>query len=148
MFEEVFFRGAIQQSFIRWINKPMLSIFLTSVLFSIVHFSIYLFLIRLVLGFALGLMFYETRNIWVNIIAHFINNTMVLLTMFLTKTDVSNSKADEMFRTSYDYWIAAASVFVLIFLFIRIRRSSQNNLMKIANLESQLMEKEKNNLFD
>ncbi|HMD00228.1 MAG TPA: CPBP family intramembrane glutamic endopeptidase, partial [Ferruginibacter sp.] len=46
MFEEIFFRGAVQNLLVRWWRSPMLAIIVTSLLFSIIHLSIYLFLSR------------------------------------------------------------------------------------------------------
>ncbi|MBL0145192.1 MAG: CPBP family intramembrane metalloprotease [Chitinophagaceae bacterium] len=43
VFEELFFRGLLQNLFVKWWQKPMLAILVTSVLFSLVHTSILCF---------------------------------------------------------------------------------------------------------
>jgi uncharacterized protein len=68
LFEEVFFRGAVQNLLVRWWKKPLLAIMVTSLLFSFIHLSVYLFLSRAVLGFVLGMLYHNTKNIWKNVI--------------------------------------------------------------------------------
>jgi membrane protease YdiL (CAAX protease family) len=83
VFEEVMFRGAVQNLFSRWWKMPILAIIVTSILFSAVHFSYLGFLSRFALGFVLGWMFYRTGNIWLNIIAHAVNNGVALTALYL-----------------------------------------------------------------
>jgi uncharacterized protein len=81
--EEMVFRGFIQRHLIRWTNKPALAIGLTALLFSLAHFQIQRLLAILMLGVVLGLLFYWTKNLWVPIAAHFLNNgAQVVLAYF------------------------------------------------------------------
>jgi membrane protease YdiL (CAAX protease family) len=133
MFEEVFFRGIMQNLFTKWWKAPMLAILVTSLIFSLIHFSVYLFISRAILGAALGLMYYYTRNIWVGIIAHFFNNLLALIQLFyLTKTNqkIELDKLDMQFG-----WLAAAAalvalIFLLRFLYNRSKENRQSVLMK------------------
>ncbi|MBK8496470.1 MAG: CPBP family intramembrane metalloprotease [Chitinophagaceae bacterium] len=59
-----------------------MAIIATSLLFSLIHMSVFLFLSRALLGFVLGLMYQRSKNIWVNIIAHFLNNTVAVIQLF------------------------------------------------------------------
>ena len=140
LFEELFFRGVMQNLFIKWWKKPLLAIIITSIIFSLIHMSIYLFLSRVVLGFVLGLMFYKTRNIWVNTIAHFLNNAIAVLQMYAlsqskTKSDIDVSKLDPKF----DWWMGLAALAVLYFLFRYLDRYSEENKMKIYTKEQSLL---------
>lgn len=143
LFEELFFRGVMQNLFIKWWKKPILAIIITSIIFSLIHISIYLFLSRIVLGFVLGLMFYKTKNIWVNTIAHFLNNAIAVLQMYAlsqskTKSDIDVSKLDPKF----DWWMGLAALAVLYFLFKYLNRYSEENKMKIYTKEQALLVKE------
>ena len=140
MFEEVFFRGALQDLFTRWWKNPLIAIIITSILFSLIHSSVYLFLSRAVLGFVLGLMYQKTRNIWVNIIAHFINNLLALSQLFyLYKT---NQKVDMDTLDMQFGWIAAGVALVaLVFLFRLLDKYSRKNLEKIRTEENILLER-------
>jgi membrane protease YdiL (CAAX protease family) len=140
LFEELFFRGVMQNLFIKWWKKPILAIIITSIIFSLIHISIYLFLSRIVLGFVLGLMFYKTKNIWVNTIAHFLNNAIAVLQMYAlsqskTKSDIDVSKLDPKF----DWWMGLAALAVLYFLFKYLNRYSEENKMKIYTKEQALL---------
>ena len=140
MFEEVFFRGALQQLFTKWWKNPILAIIVTSILFSLIHSSVYLFLSRAILGIVLGWMFYITKNIWVNIIAHFINNFLALTQMFYmfkTNQKVDLDKMDMQFG-----WIAAAGALIaLVVLFRLLEKYSVKNRLKIDAREAVLLAK-------
>ncbi len=137
MFEEVFFRGALQNLLIKWWQKPMFAIVVTSLLFSLIHGSIYLFLSRALLGFALGLMFYKTKNIWVNIIAHFLNNAIALTTLYITQK--KTGKVDlEKIDPSLHWSFGLAGAVVLVGLFFLLTKYSTKNKRKIENEEKLL----------
>ncbi len=139
MFEEVFFRGTLQNMLVRWSQKPMLSIILTSILFSLVHSSIYLFLSRALLGFVLGLMFYKTKNIWVNIIAHFLNNTFVLTSLYIMQQKTGKVDLDKL-EPSIHWSVGIAAMIVLIGLFSLLTKYSIKNRSYIVDDENALME--------
>jgi uncharacterized protein len=139
MFEEVFFRGTVQNLFTKWWKKPLLAIIVTSILFSLVHSSIYLFLSRALLGFALGYMFYTTKNIWVNILAHFINNAIVLSVLFRDKS--ITGKIDLNKAEPNVHWIVGViAAAVLVGLLILLQKYSKANSAKIMAQEKQSLE--------
>jgi len=82
IFEEVLFRGGFQQLFIKWFGNVWIGIIVTSILFSAVHVSYYGFLPRAALGVILGLLFYYSKNIWLNIFAHFLNNGIAITQLY------------------------------------------------------------------
>jgi uncharacterized protein len=100
MFEELFFRGALQNLFSRWFKKPVWAIVITAIIFSAIHGSYDGFVPRFVLGFILGWLFYRTGNIWINIAAHFINNAIgITVLYYYSKPGVATdlSKIDDHF---------------------------------------------------
>lgn len=146
LFEEFFFRGTIQNLFVRWWKKPVLAIVFTSLLFSLVHSSYYLFISRFILGFSLGWMFYRSRNIWINIFAHFMNNLLALIQLFYLnrkggKIDVSNMDA------KMEWWSVFISLAFLIGLFIVFERLSSKNREIIRIKEATAIETD-NPFFD
>ncbi|MES2002921.1 MAG: CPBP family intramembrane glutamic endopeptidase [Bacteroidota bacterium] len=84
LFEEVLFRGGFQQVFIGWTKSKWAGIIITSIVFSLVHFSYFGFLPRLALGLVLGLIFYYSKNIWLNIFLHFLNNALVVTQLYIS----------------------------------------------------------------
>lgn len=80
--EELFFRGALQQFIEEKFKNGHVSVWITALVFSLVHFQFYGFLPRLFLGTVLGYLFLYTKNLWVPIIFHFFNNATVILLNF------------------------------------------------------------------
>jgi membrane protease YdiL (CAAX protease family) len=116
VFEEVFFRGALQNVLIEWWKRPILAILATSIIFSLIHSSVYLFLSRALLGFVLGWIYERTRNLWINIIAHFLNNALALGMMYAaSKSSKAPSLQDTEFKV--DTWLAIIAAFALVGLF-------------------------------
>lgn len=141
MFEEVFFRGALQTLLVKWWRRPIVAIIFTSLLFSLIHMSVYLFVSRAILGFALGLLFYKSKNIWVNIIAHFLNNAIAVTTLFYMSTrsnKVDLSKLDP----KIEWWTGAIGLVVLIALFIYFDRISKAKVAVIELKEAALTNKQ------
>ncbi|MDB5232663.1 MAG: family intrarane metalloprotease [Chitinophagaceae bacterium] len=122
IFEEMLFRGGFQQMFMRLFKNIHVAIIVTSVVFSAFHVSFYGFLPRLFLGVALGYIFYYSRNLWLNILFHFLNNALVIVQMYiLTKQGRLTTKAmDE----SAPLWYGLAAIPILLMLFVSFRKES------------------------
>jgi uncharacterized protein len=141
LFEELFFRGALQNLFIKWWKSPLSAIVVTSLIFSLIHFSVYLFLSRAVLGFVLGLMYHKTKNIWVNTIAHFLNNAIAVTQLFYLSR--MNKKINiEQMDPQLPWWTGIITAALLFFLFKLLQRYSQTNQARISAQEQVLMAKE------
>lgn len=141
LFEEVFFRGAMQGLLVRWWKKPLLAIFVTSLIFSLIHSSIYLFVSRAALGFVLGLMYQTSKNLWVNVIAHFLNNAIALTQLFYmsdSKHKIDPGKLDP----KVEWWIGLIALTLLYFLFRQLNKISRNNRVKIDAREQLITAKE------
>lgn len=141
LFEEMFFRGALQNILTRWWQKPYLAILVTSIFFSLIHFSIWLFFSRLILGAALGILFYLTRNIWVNTVAHFLNNLIAVFQMYMLsseKKDIDVSKLDP----PVEWWMALLAGIGLVYLIIFLKRISLKNKTRIEEEEKELYKTE------
>ncbi len=132
LFEEMFFRGCLQQVIIGWAQKAFIGILITSIFFSAIHFSYYGFLPRLFLGMVLGYIFYYSRNIWLSIFAHFLNNAFTVTQLY------SLSKAGKLNADSMDdnfplyYGIAATALVFFLFWFFR---KESNTLFYLDNLK-------------
>jgi uncharacterized protein len=80
--EELLFRGALQKMLTNISHKPGVAILITSIIFSAIHLSFYGFFARLFLGLILGYIFHYSRNIWLSILFHFLNNALVVTTIY------------------------------------------------------------------
>lgn len=115
IFEEVFFRGALQNILIGWTKHVWLGIILTSIVFSAVHGSYFGFLPRVGLGIVLGLVYFNSKNIWLNITMHFLNNAIIVTQMYyLTRMGKSIDKAmDE----TMPIWFGIFAIIGLVIFF-------------------------------
>ncbi|MEJ7610406.1 MAG: CPBP family intramembrane glutamic endopeptidase [Ferruginibacter sp.] len=138
MFEEVFFRGALQNLLVKWLRKPVVGILITSLIFSLIHLSVYLFLSRFVLGIALGLMFHLTKNIWITVIAHFLNNAIALSQLFFA-AKTTGKKSLEQLEPHVHWSVGILSVAVLAGLFIFLKKYSVLNKARIEAKENFLI---------
>lgn len=127
VFEEVLFRGGIQNLLSRWFKMPVLAIVVTAIIFSAVHGSYLGFLSRLALGAVLGWMYYRTGNIWLNIFGHFFNNAFAVTALYLTTKPgekLDPSKMDEHFPM----WIGLLSLVAVYALFILFEKVSTKEI--------------------
>lgn len=123
IFEEMLFRGSLQQVIVSLTRNPVTGILLTSLLFSAIHISFYGFLPRLFLGLMLGYIFYESKNLWLSVIAHFINNAYTLVVMFSLSRQ--GKLSTEAFEETYPLYFGLIALAALVFLFILLRKETQ-----------------------
>lgn len=141
LFEEMFFRGTIQTLFERWWGKPILAIVVTALIFSLIHASVFLFMSRVVLGIVLGLLYYKTRNLWVNTFVHFANNALAAAQLFWYNQTHTEVKLDEI-DPRLPWWTILPTLMLTFGGFYWINRYSKNNRLRIAEKEKALTEME------
>lgn len=125
--EEFLFRGALQRIIGQWTSNHHIVIWSAAILFSAFHLQFYGFLPRMLLGAYFGYLLYWSRNIWIPVFAHFVNNAFAVISMsdihlreneFITG-DISNANL-------LPYSALAVVTLVLFFLCTRhIRRLLQ-----------------------
>ncbi|GAB3947756.1 hypothetical protein GCM10028805_20580 [Spirosoma harenae] len=96
--EEVLFRGILQRNFIHWTGNVHIGIWLAAALFSAIHVQFLGFFPRMLLGALFGYLYVWSGNIWVPIVAHFINNGLTVLMVYLyqqgfTSMDIESTKS-------------------------------------------------------
>jgi membrane protease YdiL (CAAX protease family) len=82
--EEFFFRGVVQNFARQCFYNPHVAIWFTAIVFSGIHGQFYGFIPRVVLGALLGYLYLYSGNIWVVVLAHFMNNGLALLGFVLS----------------------------------------------------------------
>jgi uncharacterized protein len=122
-FEELLFRGAMQQLMVKWTRSAWIGIIITSIIFSAIHFSYYGFLSRVGLGIILGFLFQYSKSLWLCILAHFINNGVAVTAMYVLSKQgkLSSAAMDERFPV----WYGVAALAVIIALFIAYKNESK-----------------------
>jgi membrane protease YdiL (CAAX protease family) len=93
--EELIFRGILQQILCRIFKSGHIAICITAIFFSAVHLQFYGFLPRLILGLSFGYLFFWSGNLWIAVVAHFINNAIpVMMSYFIRWNDLSDKASD------------------------------------------------------
>lgn len=116
IFEEMLFRGCLQKIIVSITRSAFGGIFITSIIFSAVHFSYYGFLPRLFLGLMLGYIFYYSKSIWLSILAHFLNNAYAVIGMYMLSRSgqLSTDALEETFP--WYYGLIGAAIFILVLI--------------------------------
>lgn len=127
--EEMFFRGVIQKKLKNILRNPHIAILITSFIFSAIHMQFFGFLPRFFLGMVLGYLFYYSGNLWMPIIAHFINNALAILLMYLPFAKKIDMDISQLERTEIS--MIQATIFLIIVLFF-IYLYKQINSKEIA----------------
>lgn len=91
--EEMFFRGAMLGTFLQKSVNKHVSIVFVAVIFSAFHMQFFGFVPRLLLGMWFGYLVVWTRSLWVPIIAHALNNSVVVVATYLANTHAIDTHA-------------------------------------------------------
>ncbi|SFH10546.1 CPBP family intramembrane glutamic endopeptidase [Pedobacter insulae] len=106
--EEFLFRGALQRIFLRWVRSPHLAIWISAIIFSVIHFQFYGFFPRLFLGAAFGYIYFWTGSLWYTIFAHFLNNGFaVSIAWYFQQKNLPLNSEEEIPVQWYGYIISA-----------------------------------------
>jgi len=125
----MFFRRVIQKKLKNILRNPHIAILITSFIFSAIHMQFFGFLPRFFLGMVLGYLFYYSGNLWMSVIAHFINNALAILLMYLPFTERIDMDISQLERTEIS--MIQATIFLIIVLFF-IYLYKQINSKEIA----------------
>jgi len=81
--EELFFRGLLQSVLKELTKSNHYAIWITAAIFSFIHFQFLGFIPRMLLGALLGYMLLYTGSVWVNAIAHALNNALAATVLWI-----------------------------------------------------------------
>ena len=89
MSEEISFRGTLQQIITKSSSSTRqaqvhLAVWLTAVVFSVIHMQFYGFIPRMLMGAMFGYIFVWTGSLWVPIVMHFTNNGIAVIVYYLS----------------------------------------------------------------
>ena len=96
--EETLFRGVLQRNFSYWTGNVHVGIWLSAIIFSAIHVQFLGFFPRMLLGALFGYLYVWSGNLWIPILAHFVNNGFMVLMIYLhqqqlTTVDVESPEA-------------------------------------------------------
>lgn len=121
--EELIFRGVIMHGLMRNYSK-FTAVFVSALMFALWHLNPWQFPATFILGLVLGILMLRTRNIYLCILGHAINNGLVLVSIQywgeLQKTSFfQSSKSNQLIISA----LIATSALIFIFLLSRHRQS-------------------------
>lgn len=85
--EELLFRGLVQNQLFAISKNAHVAIWVGGFIFSAIHLQFYGLVPRMFLGVLFGYLYYWSGNLWVPILAHFVNNGLTLVLLYLYQTD-------------------------------------------------------------
>ena len=96
--EEALFRGILQRNVSIWTGNVHVGIWVAAALFSAIHVQFLGFFPRMLLGALFGYLYVWSGNIWVPMLAHFVNNGFTVLMVYLrqlkmTSLDIESTQA-------------------------------------------------------
>lgn len=123
--EELIFRGILQKLIEKGTGKGHLAVWIASILFSSFHLQFEGFLPRLLLGLILGYSFLYTRNLWVPIILHMLNNAVPIISLYFAGDDLST--LDPSASEGVAWYIGVGSLILAIAIVTYLDKNNQEN---------------------
>jgi membrane protease YdiL (CAAX protease family) len=77
--EELIFRGIFQRIFGKLFKSGHAAVWATAFIFSTLHFQFFGFIPRFIMGLVFGYLFLLSGNLWLPVIAHFVNNAVPVI---------------------------------------------------------------------
>ncbi len=127
--EELLFRGVIQKLFTGMSGSHHWGIWLSAALFSALHMQFYGFIPRMLLGGMFGYLLVWSGTLWLPILAHFINNAVAVILMYMADHAIISKEVEE-FGSRPEGWIyALVSLVVGGFIFYRISQQAKQEML-------------------
>lgn len=117
--EELVFRGLIQNEFGRAFGNPHTAIWLSAALFSAFHMQFFGFFPRMLLGAAMGYLYYWSGNLWVPVVLHFLNNGIQVVAIYLRQLEIHSMDVESTESAPLPYVLAALLVLTGLLYYCR-----------------------------
>ncbi|MDL2223264.1 CPBP family intramembrane metalloprotease [Bacteroidales bacterium OttesenSCG-928-M11] len=122
--EELIFRGVGQNIVQKIVKNPHATIWIVAFIFSAIHLQFYGFLPRFLMGACFGYLLYFTKNIWVPIFAHFVNNAFSVVTSYIYQDRFDQIEKVDTLGSGDTWWLLLVSIPVVLYLFLQIKKLS------------------------
>lgn len=125
--EELLFRGVIQRIFTKMTSNHHLGVWISAILFSALHMQFFGFLPRMLLGALFGYLLVWSGSMWLPIIAHFLNNAIAVIVMYMIDKDMIGQQIEEIGSSAGSYYWAAISLGLIVFLMWMIKQQNSGS---------------------
>ncbi len=116
--EEFFFRGAMLGMWRQNGVNPHVGVWVVAIVFSAIHLQFYGFVPRMLIGVWLGYLFVWTRSLWVPVVAHALNNSVVVIAEHFAENKNNTFDLDNLGVPAAGQfpWLAVASAVATVAL--------------------------------
>lgn len=126
--EETLFRGILQRNLSIWTGNAHVGIWLAAALFSAIHVQFLGFFPRMLLGALFGYLYLWSGNIWVPILAHFVNNGFTVFMVYLHQQRMISVDIDSTESVPLSAALVAGAVTVgLLYYFRQLNQDTSRN---------------------
>ncbi|WP_020526661.1 CPBP family intramembrane glutamic endopeptidase [Flexithrix dorotheae] len=127
--EELFFRGVLQNKLNGLFGNVHVAIWVTAFLFSAFHFQFYGLLPRMLLGALFGYLYIWSGTLTVPMFAHFLNNGVTLLMVYLYNQGLIETNIESSGDISIGLALVSLVLVSIVLLFFRKLTNSQTPVM-------------------
>jgi len=117
--EELAFRGMLQPALNRLTGNAHAAIWITAAIFSAFHFQFLGFMPRMLLGAMFGYMMHWSGNLWIPVIAHFVNNGASVILIYLHQLGLSGFDAESTDAAPWTLVLPGLGLFILLMVVLR-----------------------------
>ena len=128
--EEFTFRGWLQPAMQKITGDPHVAIWFSAMIFSAFHFQFFGFVPRLLLGAMFGYFMYWSNNLWIPIVAHFVNNGFTVLIVYLNQLKIVRFDPESTEALPLQYVIPFAAIFFFLMYYFKKRIDSSEEAAK------------------
>lgn len=124
--EELFFRAVLQKILIKMAKNVHVGIFLTGILFSMIHLEFMGFFPRMLMGMFLGYLYVWSGSLWVPVFVHFLNNGFAVVISYFEDRQMVSKNLDQIGSDNSQIvyvLISAVIVAVTMFFLYKMRKS-------------------------
>ncbi|MDR1561978.1 MAG: CPBP family intramembrane metalloprotease [Dysgonamonadaceae bacterium] len=118
--EEILFRGVFLRVLIRKKSHIYIMVWVTAIIFSMMHAQFSGFFPRMLLGAYFGYLLCRTKTMWVPIFAHFVHNFIQVTAIWIFRTDGKMLESFEIIGTGTTIWLTPLSIILFFYCYRRI----------------------------
>lgn len=149
--EELLFRGVIQSGLKKY--GKWISIISASLIFMLMHGGPEQTVHQFIVGIIVGLIFYETGNLWLSIMVHFFNNFLSITELFIynimlkpSNDAIIEGSAEVVELTTTEAWASFSINFTIALVMAIIGFFAIRGLIKLMVKENKLITKNESNI--
>lgn len=121
--EELLFRGAIEGHLLKQGKRPAVAIFVSALLFGLVHINPAQVPFAFAIGSLFGWLYYRTGSVMPGIIGHFLNNSIAVVTMAVQTPEELGVRTVDWLGKGPTYALLLLSAVVMVGMFLYLKKN-------------------------